>query len=127
MTIALSPSRTFILTHWHREALIRRAIQGMPFEVCGFIMRDGRIKEIRNVSTNPTSEFQMDIGQLQRINPKDIVAIWHSHPSGKLTPSPTDQQHMPDLAAAYGDWAYLIVTKDDVAQYNTETDWSKFV
>lgn len=90
-------------------------------------MADGSIKEIRNVALNPSKGFEFDRTQLSEIHPKDVVALWHTHPSGSINPSPLDQQNMARLGETYQNWAYLIVTKDDVAQYNTATDWSKFV
>jgi proteasome lid subunit RPN8/RPN11 len=122
-----SPVGTFILTEDQRNWLCRRAFQSAPEEACGFILRDGTIKEIRNNDPYPYKQFRMDSRQLLKINPVDVIAIWHTHPSGKLYPSDVDQKHMTGLGEAYGNWAYLIVTKDDVAQYNTQTDWSKFV
>ena len=89
-------------------------------------MRDGSIREIRNVSTNSHREFQMDRRQLSEVNPKDVVALWHSHPGGTLYPSSIDQKNMTELGEAYGDWLYLIVTKDDVVQYNTGMNWNDF-
>ena len=117
---------TFLLTDWHKEILQRRAFQSAPEEACGFILRDGRVKEIRNVSQNPFKEFAMCPQQLLLVKPTEVIAIWHTHPSGKLNPSSIDQRNMAGLAQAYGSWAYLIATKDDVAQYNTGQDWSRF-
>lgn len=127
MTEQLSPIGTFILTNWHKEVLCRRAFQAAPEEACGFILRTGRVKEIRNISPYPYKEFRMCPRQTLEVTPSEITAIWHTHPSGSLHPSDIDQQSMPLFAEQYGNWAYLIVTKDDVAQYNTGTDWSKFV
>lgn len=90
-------------------------------------MADGSIKEIRNASFTPHKTFEMDRASLAEIDPNDVVAIWHSHPGGSIQPSEIDQRNMAALGEAYGNWAYLIVTKDDVAQYDTATDWSKFV
>ena len=123
----VSPVGTFMLTNWHREWLCRRAFQSAPEEACGFILKTGRIKEIRNISPYPYKEFQMCPQQLTQVSPVEVIAIWHTHPGGSLYPSATDQKVMSQLADSYGAWAYLIATKDDVAQYNTGTDWSKFI
>lgn len=90
-------------------------------------MADGSIKEIRNVSFNPHKTFEMDRKQLSELDPREVVAIWHTHPGGSPYPSTGDQLNMAKLGEDYGNWAYLIVTKDEVAQYDTATDWSKFV
>lgn len=114
---------------YDRKFLMRRAFQAAPQEACGFIMKDGRTIEIRNVALNSHNNFEMDRQQLvdKGIEPNDVAALWHTHPSGSTNPSAVDQRNMAALGESYGDWAYLIVTKDDVAQYNTATDWAKFV
>lgn len=121
-----SPIRTFKVAESHRKWLTRRAFQAAPHEACGFIMADGSIKEIRNVAVYPEKTFEMDRRQLAEINPNDVVALWHSHPGGSIYPSAIDQRNMAGLGEAYGNWAYLIVTKDQVAQYDTATNWHDF-
>lgn len=121
-----SPVGTFILDDSIRIALQRRAFQAAPEEVCGFILKDGTVKEIRNIHHNPHKHFAMCPVQLREVDPKDVVALWHSHPGGSPFPSAMDQKNMADLGSTYGDWAYFIVTKDDVRQYNTGVDWNSF-
>jgi proteasome lid subunit RPN8/RPN11 len=90
-------------------------------------MADGGIKEIRNVALHPEKTFEMDRAQLVEINPNDVVALWHTHPGGSTYPSAVDQRNMAGLGEAYGNWAYLIVTKTEVVQYDTATNWADFV
>ncbi len=125
-----SPVGTFILTEWHRKWLTRRAFQAAPEEACGFILKDGRFVEIKNTHPNPFRNFAMDRASLDKIDPKDVVALWHTHPSGSIFPSAEDQKNMAILGKSYGRWVYLIATKDDVAEYDTKPEssfWKGFV
>ncbi|MCV7100167.1 hypothetical protein [Mycobacterium palustre] len=75
----------FDLTLEHYDWLRFRAAQASPFEVCGFIMRDGSITEIRNVAENPYDTFTMDLRQISRhVDVERIAAIWHTHPGGDI-------------------------------------------
>lgn len=97
----------------HHDWLRRRAAQAAPFEVCGFIMYNGSIIEIRNVAENPYDNFTMDLGQISRnIDIAKIAAIWHTHPGGDIRPSKADLK-----AIRLCEWDYLIVTADEVALY----------
>ena len=50
----------------------------------------------------------------------DIIAVWHTHPSGIIHPSKTDQNAIFD-GSIIKDWTYIIATKDEVAQWDTKT------
>jgi proteasome lid subunit RPN8/RPN11 len=92
------------------------AAQASPFEVCGFIMRDGSIIEIRNVAENPYDTFTMDLRQIERnVDVEKIAAIWHTHPGGDIRPSKADL-----TAIRLCEWDYVIVTADEVALYETQ-------
>lgn len=106
-------SRMFDFTREHHNWLLRRAVQAAPFEVCGFIMFDGSIIEIRNVAENPYDTFAMDLGQIGRkVDIEQIAAMWHTHPGGDIRPSKADMK-----AIRLCEWDYLIVTADAVALY----------
>ena len=125
-----SPTGTFILTQWHRDWLKRRAFQAAPEEACGFILSDGRFVEIPNVHPQSYKNFAMDRKSLDKIDPKDVAALWHTHPGGSLRPSAEDQKNMAVLGESYGRWIYLIATKNDVAEYDTKPQsifWEGFV
>jgi len=112
------------LSWQQREWLTRRASQSAPQEACGFILGSGRIVEIRNICPNPNRGFNMDphdvLSKLGIQWDSEIVGVWHTHPSGTTHPSKTDQNALFD-GSIKKDWAYFIATKDEVAQYNTET------
>ncbi len=80
-----------IFTLEHHSWLRARAADAHPFEVCGFIMRDGSIIEIRNVAENPYETFTMDSRQIKRkVDVTKIAAMWHTHPGGDVRPSKAD-------------------------------------
>lgn len=94
--------------------LMRRAFMSAPHEACGFVMKDDSIIEIPNASIDPHNSFAMSRYHLNSKipNPELIEAIWHTHPSGSIYPSPGDLDMM-----AVCQWRYLIVTKTQVAEY----------
>ncbi|AEK07457.1 hypothetical protein PBI_ROPE_11 [Mycobacterium phage Rope] len=105
-----------------RDWLIRRAIQAAPFEACGFIMTDGEILEMTNVSLAPRRAFKMDVKELvEKLSDKVefIKGIWHTHPGGTTHPSATDLDGI-KLGAIQRNWDYWIVTSAGVYQYDTK-------
>lgn len=103
----------FDVTLEHYDWLRLRAARASPFEVCGFIMHDGSIIEIRNVAENPYDTFMMDLRQIGRnVDVEKIAAIWHTHPGGDIRPSTADLK-----AIRLCEWDYLIVTADEIALY----------
>ena len=118
------------LSEDQREWLTRRAFQSAPLEACGFIIEDDEdgprhtIVEIRNICPNPNRGFNMDpYDVLEKLGPDGlsyVVAVWHTHPSGIIHPSKTDQNAIFD-GSINKDWTYIIATKDEVAQWDTKT------
>lgn len=118
-----------------KEWLMRRAAQAAPLEACGFIMEDGDIIEIRNVSLAPMRAFKMDKMQLvEKVRDRIdfIQGIWHTHPGGSIHPSQTDLDGI-TMGAIARHWDYYIVTANDVHLYVAEhyapkehSYWSRF-
>jgi proteasome lid subunit RPN8/RPN11 len=100
----------------YRDWLQRRAVQAAPHEACGFILKDGTIIEIPNAALDSTRNFEMSRKHLcERVpNPQLIAAIWHTHPTGENYPSNADMQSM---WWGQWDWAYIIVTADEVTEW----------
>lgn len=77
-----------IFTLEHHNWLLRRAAQAAPFEVCGFIMCDGSIIEIRNVAENPYHTFKPDLEAIRLcewgylIATADEVAVYEAQENG---------------------------------------------
>jgi proteasome lid subunit RPN8/RPN11 len=105
------------LVEAQRDWLIKRAKQGAPYEVCGFILGDGSVVEIPNVATDPTKTFAMDREHLvtKVPDPKAVVALWHSHPDGRQAPSDTDLR----CAQVFPGWIFIIVTSEGLYPYGT--------
>lgn len=102
-----------------RRWLQNRAIQASPHEVCGLIMENGDIIEIRNVAVNTMRQFRMDREQLveKLIGREDFIyAIWHTHPGGNPNPSQRDLEAI-YCGAIQRNWLYLIVTSSGVHPY----------
>ena len=98
-------------------AITDHARRGYPEEVCGLVAgAAGRATALypgRNISTTPTVAYELDHETLARqIEFEDqgltLAAIYHSHPQGPATPSPTDIQR-----AFYPDCVYLICSLAD--------------
>lgn len=104
-----------------RDWLVRRAMQAAPFEVCGFIMEDGDIIEIRNVSLAPARHFKMDRQDMvEKLKDRVdfIKGIWHTHPGGTTVPSKTDLDGIKS-GSIQRNWDYWIVTSSGVHYYET--------
>lgn len=71
-----------------------------PNEACGMIIPDldrpvdAWVHELINRSPSPTDSYQFDIEAMKPLlsDPRvwDDVLIWHTHPSGRVGPSPGD-------------------------------------
>ena len=81
------------------QAIIAHALQGYPHEVCGIVAGRGEVGVAlfpgRNVSPTPQVAYELDADTLVRqIEFEEaglmLAAIYHSHPNGPETPSPTD-------------------------------------
>jgi desampylase len=103
-----------------RAEIVAHAQAGWPEEVCGLLAgRDGVAVELhrgRNVSPTPRVAYELDVDTLAKQIEfydagLDLAAIYHSHPRGPETPSPTDIER-----AAYPDAVYLICSLADRAR-----------
>ena len=83
--------------HW--QAMRRHVARHVPLEACGLLAgRQGRVEavlRVRNAAQSPV-RFRMDARQqlkaFEWIESRglDLVGIFHSHPAGPETVSPTD-------------------------------------
>jgi proteasome lid subunit RPN8/RPN11 len=98
-----------------RRALLQHARAERPLECCGLLV--GRAGQIVASVPSPNiarsaAEYRVDDRLhidlrrvLRRFRPQlDIVGVYHSHPRGPATPSPTDLAR-----AMYPSWVYVIV------------------
>jgi [CysO sulfur-carrier protein]-S-L-cysteine hydrolase len=116
----MATSEVFVLVSGMREEIIAHAQAGFPEEVCGIISgREGAAVELhrgRNVAPRPRTTYEMDVDTLMKQIEFDdaglmLAAIYHSHPTGPSTPSPTDIAR-----AAYPDSVYIICSLADPTQ-----------
>lgn len=128
MTVISMKPREFRdpLPDYISDVLVRLANEGLPNEICGFVMYSPRslfIVPCDNVHKNPTHYFEVDHDQLAAIYEDEpfIVGMYHSHPNGPDKPSQADRKYAPDQGIRY-----FIVTKTHVFEYNTET-WEAVV
>ena len=94
--------------------IVEHARSGYPAEVCGLVAGRGGVATAaypgRNISPTPAVTYELDHDTLARVFEfedagLELAAIYHSHPRGPETPSPTDIAH-----AFYPDSVYLIVS-----------------
>ena len=94
--------------------IVEHARRGYPAEVCGLVAGRDVVATAaypgRNISPTPADTYELDHDTLARVFEfedagLELVAIYHSHPHGPETPSPTDIAH-----AFYTDSNYLIVS-----------------
>ncbi len=110
----LAPQAIFRMSAAIVAQIVEHAQSGYPAEVCGLVAgRDGVATAVypgQNISPTPAETYELDHDTLARmIDFEDagleLVAIYHSHPRGPETPSPTDIAH-----AYYCESVYLIVS-----------------
>lgn len=94
--------------------IVEHAQSGYPDEVCGLMAgRHGVATMVypgHNIAPTPADTYELDHDTLARVFDfedagLELVAIYHSHPRGPETPSPTDIAH-----AYYPNSVYLIVS-----------------
>jgi proteasome lid subunit RPN8/RPN11 len=108
----------------HLPAALREDVHslvraGYPFETCGLLLghRGNGGREVSRVfpghnlnQARRTDRFELDprdylaADREARASGEEIVGVWHSHPDHPAQPSDTD------LAAAWPEWSYLIVS-----------------
>ncbi|HIQ04153.1 MAG TPA: M67 family peptidase [Anaerolineae bacterium] len=112
----LDRKKTITLPQSVVEEIIAHAREGRPEEICGLLFgRDGIVTDLhraRNVApvSLRTVRYEVDPGSLllqldYEEQGKELLAIYHSHPSSPAYPSQTDVRN-----AYYPDAFYIIVS-----------------
>ena len=96
------------------QQIIAHAHQDIPYEACGLLVGNAQqvthAIPIANVAHNPEHHYILDPHALSHHLPhivkngQTLIGFYHSHPSGKPIPSPTDIKE-----AHYPDSVYLII------------------
>lgn len=101
---------------WKTSSLVK-TLKGLLSDVerGGFILRDGSLIELANISSDPVDNFEVDDFELLQHVDKDIVALWHTHPSGGSNLSPDDWR-------VFVDWPGIqhIIVGDEVRFYGVK-------
>lgn len=94
-----------------------RAAASPGTEICGLLLgahnRVEAIEPARNVAANPATHFEIDPAVLiaahrrARDGELSVIGHYHSHPNGRIGPSPADE------AMAAGDGAYWLILSGD--------------
>ena len=104
---------------WRRDKLRAAADKVKQKESCGFVLDSGLIIEARNIASRPTAEFEIDPETHMDVilkHRKNILGVWHTHPSNTPSPSRGDVVGWPGVP----EWSYFIVTRDLVAEWRKE-------
>lgn len=115
----MSAARELALAQDLRERIVRWSRDDSPNEACGLLI--GRALDSHTLVTDVTHARNVERErptERYTVHPEDhleaelaaraerlaVVGVWHSHPEGPATPSPTD------LAGAAPGWTYVIVS-----------------
>ncbi len=93
--------------------LMRRALNGHPNEVCGYITKRGEIVDVPNTFDGDRKHgFDMEIDL-----DAPISKIWHSHPTGPIHPSIDDIPAMEALSTHGFKFPWVIVAPGGVTEW----------
>ena len=112
------PNHEKILSEQTKNDLKNIAVQNPKNEMCGFILKNGYIVDVANVSDTPNVSFFMSPNEqmeVMRAHKDEILGIWHTHTNGYPWPSESDELGV--LCGLPSDYYYWIVTKDNVYQF----------
>jgi [CysO sulfur-carrier protein]-S-L-cysteine hydrolase len=102
-----------------REAMVRHALEGLPYEACGLLAgRDGRVERfypMRNADQSRTTYRLDPKEQFQVFNEIDekgweLSGIFHSHTHTQAYPSETDRRQ-----AFYPEAHYVLLSLTDTS------------
>lgn len=106
-----------------KVALMKAAAEAYPREICGLVMYN---KESGWMTSYPITnvaedddKFYMDEKELVECYEKAhqyIIGMYHSHPQGRIEPSPSDCKYAPQ------EGRYWIVTLDNVYEWDMSGD-----
>lgn len=106
-----------------RDGLLQLVAANPKHEICGFIFKDWSIWQADNVAKYPHRQFEIDPArqlELVREYRREMLGIYHSHPSGASSLSTEDTKNWPAWPARY--W---VVTDRQVTEWVKRGD--KFV
>jgi proteasome lid subunit RPN8/RPN11 len=87
--------------------------EGLETERCGFVLTDGSIVEVSNVSETPEEAFAVFSDDILPIE-DEIIASWHTHP--KHTSNLSDADF--DAFSNWPSWRHIIIGSDGISCYS---------
>lgn len=87
-----------------------KAAKGIPYEVGGLIYNDDRILQGENIFDGDKRhgfDFIADMSD-------DILAVWHTHPTGPESVSKDDVDAMQEMAEKGVHWPWVIVSPETI-------------
>lgn len=110
------------LSHELQQQILEHARADYPHEACGLLAgsdhRVERVIPVENVAEDPRHGYM--IGRdafnehLPALGDLRIIGFYHSHPTGDITPSPTD------IRDALPDVIYVIASRDRLAAWRMD-------
>lgn len=95
------------------------AAKGLPYEVGGVIDKNGCVIQYPNVADDREHSFDMDIDL-----DMDIIAIWHSHPTGPEDVSHDDVECMYEGYELGYEWPWIIVSPNTITRWEIDVSAS---
>jgi proteasome lid subunit RPN8/RPN11 len=117
--------RTLSLTNEHIHQMIAHVDSQLPLEACGLLAgRDSSVESVLVVTNQAQSPVRYVMDPIEQLHAfewiesqgMELLGIFHSHPAGPETVSPTD------IAEAAYDVVYVIVSRVDNA-WRTRGFW----
>ncbi len=110
--------QSITLTKEQLQKMIAHVDSHMPLEACGLLAgRDSKVEIVLEVTNQAQSEVRFVMDPIEQLNAfewidsnkLDLIGIFHSHPTGPETVSPTD------IAQAAYAVTYIILARVDAA------------
>lgn len=102
----------FLLSLWNEDV-----------ELCGFVLKDGQIYLIDNAAQDPSRNFCFSTESLKDFlmehSINDVDGMFHTHPSGRTSPTQGDIEGWPQAAVRY-----YVVTQTTVHEWSKNGDGS---
>lgn len=94
------------------RAIASRFKPGAPTEICGLVLRSGRVIEVPNAHPEPEKGFAISANEMHRYR-RSVAGTWHTHPHQPAALSQDDY-------VGFSQWpglTHFIVGTDGVRAY----------
>lgn len=93
-------------------------------EMCGYILHDGTVIVMPNISASPLDSFEVNaVSQAAVLSNMhgNVMGMFHTHPRGMCWPSKKDVENWPP-AVLQSDIRYFIATTREVGEFRLDED-----